>query len=347
MEKDIYYANRDENSYIKIRKILSELPNFCGNYFISIESNTSALTRLNYAYDLRLFFNYLNECNEIFTNKKVQDLTLDDFAKVQSIDIEKFISYLNFYNKDGKKRFNKEKGKARKLSSIKSLYKYCFKRDLIPANVADKVTAPKLHEKSILRLEPEEMVRVLDEVSLKDGFTKHQQNYLTNTSKRDEAIFYLFLGTGIRISELVGLNIDDINFEINSFKITRKGGNSTILYFTDEVKEKLINYLLQRKEILKEMNESAFFVSLQKKRISTRAVQNIVKKFAQVAVPLKNITPHKLRSTFGTNLYRETKDIYMVATLLGHKDINTTRKHYVAINDEMKREATKNIKIKD
>ena len=90
-----------------------------------------------------------------------------------------------------------------------------------------------------------------------------------------------------------------------------------------------------------------FFVSLQKKRISTRAVQNIVKKYAQIAVPLKNITPHKLRSTYGTNLYRETGDIYLVADVLGHKDVNTTRKHYAQIEDDRRRMAAKYVHLRE
>jgi len=349
MDND-FFNNRNENSYKKINKLLNDLPPFCENYFISIESRTSALTRLNYAYDLRLFFRFLLENVNKFSNiNEISSFDINDFEKITSFDIEKYLSWLNVYYNNNTKRFNNEKGKSRKLSSIKSLYKYCFQKDLITSNISDKVSAPKIHEKPILRLEPDEMIKVLDEVDIKQGFSKHQKKYMSNTSKRDEAIFYLFLGTGIRISELVGLDIEDLNFDINSFKVTRKGGNSTILYFTDEVKEKLIAYLPERKLILNgnEDTEKAFFVSLQKKRISVRAVQNIVKKFAKVAVPLKNITPHKLRSTFGTNLYKETNDIYIVATLLGHKDINTTRKHYAAVNDDMKRNATKSIKLKE
>lgn len=350
MNKTNYFNERDEKNYNKILKIVNNLPEFCQNFFISIESTTSPLTRLNYAYDLRLFFLYLIDNLEKFKNiNSISEFTIKDFIKITSLDIEKYLSWLNVYYNNDKKHFNHEKGKSRKLSAVKSLFKFCFQKDLIESDISQKVNTPKLHDKPIIRLEPEEMVQVLDEVAVKQGFNVHQQKYISNTKYRDEAIFYLFLGTGIRISELVGLDEDDINFDQNSFRVTRKGGNSTILYFTDEVKEKLIAYLPERNAILKENSESvnAFFVSLQKKRISTRAVQNIVKKFTQVAVPLKNITPHKLRSTFGTNLYRETNDIYMVATLLGHKDINTTRKHYAAISDDMKREATKNIKLKN
>lgn len=146
----------------------------------------------------------------------------------------------------------------------------------------------------------------------------------------------LFLGTGIRISELVGLNTDDIDFNTNSFIVTRKGGNRTILYFNDEVKAALEDYIVERSSKAKSNDEPALFLSMRETRISARAVQNLVKKYAQIVSPLKKITPHKLRSTFGTNLYRETGDIYVVADVLGHKDVNTTKKHYAALSETSK-----------
>ena len=86
---------------------------------------------------------------------------------------------------------------------------------------------------------------------------------------------------------------------------------------------------------------------MQKKRISNRAVQNLVKKYAKIVTPLKNISPHKLRSTYGTALYQETGDIYLVADVLGHKDVNTTRKHYAAISDEKRRMAARMVRLRE
>ena len=157
----------------------------------------------------------------------------------------------------------------------------------------------------------------------------------------------LFLGTGIRISELVGIDINDIDMDVNGFKITRKGGNQTILYFSDEVKAALEEYLDERAKNPLLDNEPALFVSLQNKRITVRAVQNLVKKYAHITTPLKHITPHKLRSTYGTTLYKETNDIYVVAEVLGHKDINTTRKHYAAISEDIKRAASKVVVLRN
>ena len=192
------------------------------------------------------------------------------------------------------------------------------------------------------------MVKLLDLADSGDKLNKHQKAYHENTKIRDVAILTLFLGTGIRNSELVGLNIDDIDFEDMSFAVTRKGGNRTILYFNDEVDRTLKDWLKKRSEIknLPE-DEKALFLSLQNKRISVRTIQELVKKYAKIITPLKKITPHKLRSTFGTNLYRETQDIYLVADFLGHSDVNTTKKHYAASSEDIKRKAIKSVKMRD
>jgi site-specific recombinase XerD len=215
---------------------------------------------------------------------------------------------------------------------------------MISSNVASKIETPKLHNKEIIRLEKDEVERLLDAVQRPTTFTERQKHYNKNTQERDNAIVTLFLGTGIRISELVGLNVEDFDFSQNAFKVTRKGGNQTILYFSNEVKDAL-NIWLQKRATLPLDGENAMFISLQNKRICVRAVENLVKKFAKESTPLKKISPHKLRSTFGTNLYRETKDIYIVADVLGHKDVNTTKKHYAAISEDMRKSVANKIKI--
>jgi site-specific recombinase XerD len=199
---------------------------------------------------------------------------------------------------------------------------------------------PKLHEKEIIRLEIDEVVKLINQAENPDLLTKNQQSFNKHTKVRDVAILTLFLGTGIRISELVGLNIEDIDFSINGFKITRKGGNQVVLYFSDVVRKALIQYIEERNNNKKTpKDESALFLSLQNKRIGVRAVEKLVKKYSSVVTPLKKITPHKLRSTYGTNLYRETQDIYIVADVLGHKDVNTTKRHYAAISEDLRKNA--------
>ena len=189
------------------------------------------------------------------------------------------------------------------------------------------------------------MCNFLDEVENGSNLSKGQKKYHSHTQKRDLAIVTLMLGTGMRVSECVGINKNDINFDSNAVKVTRKGGNEVILYFGEEVREALIDYIEERKNNPAD-TEDALFISMQGKRINVRTVQNLVKKYAKASVQIKNISPHKLRSTYGTNLYNETGDIYLVADVLGHADVNTTRKHYTATEVELKRKAARKISLR-
>ena len=262
---------------------------------------------------------------------------------------EAFLDYITYYtDSQGRAHENGNTGKARKVSSLKSFFKYLFRVERIPSNPADKIPMPKIHEKEIIRLEPDEVGKMLDEVDSGQSLTESQKKYHKLTRVRDIAIFTLLLGTGIRISELVGLDIENIDFSANSFLVTRKGGSRVILYFGEEVEAALTAYLDHRKTITAlPGHQNALFLSLQKKRMSQRAIQMLVKKYARIVVPLKKISPHKFRSTFGTLLNEETGDIYLVADVLGNKDVNTTRKHYAALSDEHRRRAAGKVKLRD
>lgn len=341
-----FYEERNIKNTNKIFELLEQLPDCCYNFFIGIESNTSTLTRLNYAYDLLTFFNYFISIKS--TINKIKDITIEDLETLKSTDFERYLSWLSYYKSGDKIVKNKEKGKARKLSTLRAFFNYLFKHDMIKNTEILKVDMPKIHDKEIVRLEVDEVVKLLNEVDNRVNLVGKQKAFAKSTHKRDLALLSLFLGTGIRISECVGLNLEDFDFNNNAFKVTRKGGNKTILYFSEEVATTLLDYINERKHI-KDLpeTEKAMFLSLQKKRISIRAVENIVKKYASAAVPLKNISPHKLRSTYGTNLYRETQDIYIVANVLGHKDVNTTRKHYAAISEDMRRNIVDKVKLRE
>ena len=198
----------------------------------------------------------------------------------------------------------------------------------------------------IIKLEEDEVYKFLNTVESGYGLSGHEKGFHKHTKVRDIAIMTLLLGTGLRVSECVGLNINDVDFAINGIKITRKGGNQVILYFSDEVKVALFDWLEERSKKPEVADEPALFTSLQNKRISTRAVEKLVKKYAGIVTPLIHITPHKLRSTYGTRLYHATQDIYIVADVLGHKDVNTTKKHYAAISDEIRRSASKAVSLR-
>ncbi|MCI7003496.1 MAG: tyrosine-type recombinase/integrase [Clostridia bacterium] len=339
-----YILERNKKNNDKLRQIVLTLPDYCTDFFIGIEQSTSVLTRLNYASDINIFFYFLS--TEIL-NKPIKDISLSDLENLKSRDYEMFLSYISDFTKDGVDYHNTDCAKARKLSAIRALFKYLYNSDRISHNETAKLKTPKIHTKPIIHLEPDEVAKLLNESENPTELNKREMAFNRVTSVRDTALLSLFLGTGIRVSECVGLNVKDIDLENNAFKITRKGGNQTILYFSEEVKEPLVKWIKERKYWLSEdSKEDALFLSLHKKRICVRAVEKLVKKYSGIASPLKKITPHKLRSTYGTTLYQNTNDIYVVAEVLGHKDINTTKEHYASMSDEIKRSVVNKVKLR-
>lgn len=350
------YVNERDKKYLnKLREeVIPSLPCFCEDFFIGISAVTTVLTRYNYGTDLIAFFNYLVSPSAIFDGMEVIDISLSDLKLIKSRDIERFIDYIGgYYTVSGEYVKNSDKAKARKLSAVRSLFKYLYTHELISENVTAKVAMPKPREKEIIRLENDEVNEMFDLLETENAFISEQQNaYNNNNTKiRDNAILTLLLGTGIRVSELVGLNVNDVNFANKSFIVTRKGEKRSILYLNDEIIETLQTYLEYRKAQLRKKkidpsSVDAFFLSLQNKRITVRAVELMVKKYSTIVTPLKNISPHKLRSTYGTALYRKTNDIYVVAEVLGHKDINTTKKHYAAISEDIKKSAADKVNFR-
>ncbi|MDR0271983.1 MAG: tyrosine-type recombinase/integrase [Clostridiales bacterium] len=343
-----YHDELNSQNTLKLRQMLKELPQFAAGYFRSLGDQTASLTRVAYAYDLRIFFTFLSE--EVFFIP-VREISEEHMAKVQSEQIEEFMEYLSFYvpieNPDNPIQ-NAALGKSRKLAAVRGIFKYLYKKKYIPANPAELISFPKIKDKVITTLEVDEIAKLLDEVDSGENLTKRQKVFHERTKLRDAAIITLLLGTGMRVSECVGLDLRDIDFEVNGLRVIRKGGGEMILYFGDEVEAALSAYLDVREEIVTVAgHEDALFLSLQNRRITDRAIQNMVKKYASLITQLKNISPHKLRSTFGTQLYAETGDIYLVANVLGHADVNTTRKHYAKMDDTYRRRAANAIRLRD
>lgn len=343
-----YHDEVNRNNITRLRELLDELPSFCRNFFRGIENTTATRTRIAYAYDLGIFFEFLHQNNPVFQKMEIKDFPLSLLDQVGREDIEEYMEYLSLYTRDGVEYTNDERGKRRKMASLRTFFGYFFNNELIHDNPAVKVPMPKLHEKEIVRLDPNEVAILLDQVEDGAKMTKSQLKFHEKTKVRDLALLTLLLGTGIRVSECVGLDLNDVDFDNLAIRVRRKGGYEDVVYFGEEVEEALLAYLEERKHMIpQEGHENAFFISLQNRRMAVRSVENLVKKYASLVTTTKKITPHKLRSTYGTSLYQETGDIYLVADVLGHKDVNTTRKHYAAMKDENKRKASKSVKLRE
>ena len=342
-----YYDDKEKENTIRLREQVKTLPPFCSDFFRSIEPRTTSRTRIAYAYDLDVFFNFLKKNNPLF---KENNFELSDLDKITFQDIEEFMEYLKYYkDNDEKEVTNSPTGIKRKIATLRSFYKYYYNNNLIKTNPISKITMPKIRDKEIIRFDVNEVVDFLNSVESGDKLTEKEKVFHKKTKIRDIALLSLLLGTGIRVSECIGINLSDVDLKNTAIRIKRKGAKEAVIYFSDEVLKPLTEYINYREtlENIDDKDRDALFLSLQNKRITARAVENLVKKYASEVTPLKHITPHKLRSTFGTNLYKETDDIYLVASVLGHSDVNTTKKHYAAIEDNKKRLSRNIVKLRD
>ena len=348
MPKFTYHDNIEVKDIKRLRQVIAELPPFVKDFFRGIEPRTTAKTRLGYAYDLRTFFHYLKKSNPTLKNTDIKDFPLELLEQLTVVDLEEYQEYLKEYSDNEQTHMNREAGRYRKISCLKSFYDYLLRTKKILINPAHLLLLPKIREKEIVRLEPDETASLLDYVERGVGESQHQQLYREKNRIRDMAIVTLLLGTGIRVSECVGLDLAHLNLDNNELIILRKGRKEATIYFGNEVHDALEKYMEERVKITPlSGHESALFLSMQRKRIAVRSVETMVKNYTATVTPLKTITPHKLRSTYGTTLYQETGDIYLVADVLGHVDVNTTKTHYSAMGNNKRRSAANIVKLRE
>lgn len=267
-----------------LREVQQDLPPFLQEFFRGISQTTSTKTRLAYAYDLRVFFRYLYEEHDKLGGIAAQNLQVTDLNQITSEDIDCFLEYLSYYVHSNSENpaqqtqhHNEEKGNLASSLPYVPCSNISTKGKTIGKS-GDPCRYTKNPRKKITRLDVNEMANFLDAVESGEYLTDRQKARHEKTKKRDLALITLLLGTGMRVSECVGINRKDLDFQNHAVKVLRKGGNEVMLYFGEEVAEALSDYLEERNQtITKEDGEDALFLSSQGKRISVRAVQNLVK----------------------------------------------------------------------
>jgi integrase/recombinase XerC len=331
-----YYKEREKKNTLKINEMLDNLPDFIRRYIYSIQNSTTTLSQIGYLTDISAFFGYIFD-------KPAKTVTTDDLGTLKRDDFYGYLNYIRAYEKDGVCITNGDASLKRKLSSLRGLWAYLYNEDLISENVLSKVNVPKLRKKETVRLDADEKAELLGRIENGNLGTERKEIYHKKLKQRDLAVTALLLSTGMRVSELVGLNLEDINLEKSSARITRKGNKADVVYFSDEASVYLSEYLEERQKI--KCETPALFLSMRKQRIAVRTVETVIKDYAK-AVTLKHITPHKLRATYGSELYEETGDIYLVAQSLGHNSTDTTSKHYISTTDKKKSKTRNMVKLK-
>lgn len=344
------------SKYTNLSDFLTHMPDFIFSYIQMYYNGESINTQIGYSLDLKIFLQYLQK----FKFKDVQALesfTTEHMAAVNVEDLIGFKSYLREYQTetitpDGRRilrtRRNSSHGINRKLSAVRGLFGYLYKTDKIPQNVTDKIDFAAMHQKIKKPLTSLETLRLIDVIY-------HGENYYTgrelatyqNRKQRDIAIFTTYLGTGIRVSELVNLNISDICFETSSFIVTRKGGDEQEIFMPAQVENELFLYLQQRLEMKQVKEKEALFISRNGGRMTAPAIEKMLKKYcftAGITDPDKT-RPHALRRTFACRLLEDGVDIKMVAELMGHKNIEVTHKYYAQYSAKARKEIMQNMQV--
>ena len=335
--KKTYRAERAEKNIEKYEELRAQLPGLCESYLnnkgIRCKTDTLVMT----CWDLLDFFKWLILANSSLSGKAPKDVTLSDLENLTFDDINEFQTYrLHVMN-------NKPSRVARMMSSIRTFFKYEYTHGFLtkdPTSGSATVRIPR--NKSVVKMENTEVKALVSAVENSASKSERTRKLQQRNKYRDTAIIILLLNTGIRISELVGLNLTDADIESSSPSIfvIRKGGGSDQVFLNQTAVEALSNYInLERDQYLPaEENETALFLSNRHQRFTVRSVQKMVEKYVKEALPQRtDVHVHTFRKTYGTTLYDITGDIKMVQDVLGHSDPSTTSRYY--IGSSHKREA--------
>ncbi len=324
-----YKKQKNAEANRKVEELLLDLPDYCRTFLVGREGKMSPLTRLTYVYRLHKFFEYLSQQHPRLKGKPTQEITLNDLDSLETEDLERFASWIRHGGaSDGLE--NRESSVNNYLSALNMFWRYFVTHGRLKHNPAADVERGGKGSHTIIRLNNDQEDEFMDSVSAGLGLTRHQSAYHDKTAIRDTAICLTLMRTGLRVSELVGLNVEDVNFDEACLHIIRKRNKEDLIFFDDEVREALREWLEQRKMFQPDPGEHALFlVTIGKykgKRISTRSVQLLVKKYAMAGSPSvgSSITPHKLRATYATDMLKATGNVALVQAALNHESPTTT-----------------------
>ena len=328
----------NKNSKTQTQKLITlvdYLPEFCSPFLLETGTERALSTRLIYAGELKIFFDWLTRMDPEFCEYegKVKDIPLSYLSHITSQDISRYITR---YKDEG----HAEKTTARKRASLSAFFGYMVDNRKIDYNPVVASAKIKIHASdTVTYLNIDEQNTLLNAVYTGDCLSGRAKKDHDKYRLRDVALVSLMLDTGMRISEIHGINIIDLDLDACSVIITRKGGNIQTIYYSDETREKICEYLEERRILNPTLIDSdPLFISSRGSRIAIRTIQELIAKYATSALPGKGqkISPHKLRSSFAMELYRAKRDILLVQRSLGHKNLTATNIYAKATDEEMK-----------
>ena len=351
---------RDHLLIEKAMEYEKRLPSFMKDYFVYLKSSVAVSTRAAYLEDIIFFCEYIVNESGLTDKDDMKNLTVEDFKNIKSRDVNLFLGdYCPRYYKEREDHTfvyeNNNRALARKKSSISTLFKFLYRNEQLPTNITDgfnPIKLPKPQPDAIKRLDIDEVMVMLDAVESGEGLTEKEKVYWEKTKLRDKAILALFVTYGLRLNELRELNISSFNFSRGEFKIYRKRGKEVLMPINktcENVVIDYINYERPRSEDLPEDVQDALFLSLQRKRLTPRAIRQLVKKYTSICMHTsrdKGYSPHKLSATAATSLIQSGFSIYDVKALLDHDNVTTTQL-YAAHKKNIKRDIVNNFEWLD
>lgn len=317
----------------KINEMISKYPSYMKKYYISMNGYTH-MTKYRYIQNVCRFLEYYGQNN---------DISIKGLKKITNFDIESYIDEINYYNSNTDIKELSESTKNTIYSSLSNFFDFLIRNEYIANSpfANGKIKRAKQKEHDVVFLTPEEVSKV--ELNILNGYGNQRAiGKQRNWRYRDLLLFRIPVINGLRVTALSEININDINFKENKIKVTEKGNITKEVYFDNKTKEYLIQWMLDRRDLMDDPDScKALFISSRKTRMTTQAISDVIVKYT-AGVTDKHITPHKLRSTCGTNIYQQTKDIYMVANILGHKSTEPTKRYTKCFNED-KQSAINNI----
>lgn len=343
------------SKYVDLTKILTKLPDYVFDYIEVAYDGESVNTQIGYSIDIKTFFEYLIKFK--FRDVSTEDITTDMLNEVTLRDLNGFKAYLKEYESEyisalgrvvKRTRTNNEYGINRKLSGVRGLFLYLYKNDYLDHNITDKLDFKKLHQKMKRPLATKDVMSLIDVIYNGENYFegRNKASYL-NRKQRDIALFTAYLGTGCRVSEIVNLNITDIDFESSSFIITRKGGDRQEIFMPIQVENEMLKYVEERLADEGTKDTDPLFISRNRKRILPQTVEKNLKTYCRAAgiTDPDKMHPHALRRTFACNLIADGVDIKMVAELMGHKNIEVTHRYYTQYASERRKQVMRSLDI--
>lgn len=320
---------KKNNLALEAQRLEEELPSFFEDFCLYLKNSVAQSTRVAYLTDIIIFLHYLIENHHAFGHfSNIDQIELSIFQTLKAKDINEYIgNYCVMYEKNDTLITNEVRSLARKRSTLSVLFKYLFVHEFMPVNLVDgfnPIKLPKVQPDAIKKLEIDEIPKLLHLIDTGEGLTESEKKFWKKTRLRDQAMIVMFITYGLRVSELQQLDLESINFERFEFTIYRKRGKESKMPLNQSVADTLTNYIDNERGQSKDIDHP-LFLSLQKKRLTIRAIRDIVKKYTSKVIGGAGYSPHKLRATAASTMIEYGFSIYDVQNVLDHENVTTTQ----------------------